>query len=276
MNALVRTARTPKAWLAAFFVLELAAAASATGWRLVLPHVLVAVLGAVAVDLVGARLVGRGWHWPTSALLSGLIVAFVLGPETAPMVTAMVAGLSSAYKYLIRTNRSHVFNPAGLALLVAIPVFGTGQSWWGALADMPWAWTLLLVAGGAVIAERVNKLPIVLAFLGTYFALFTVAGLADPARAAEMFRPPFLESALFMAFFMLTDPPTSPARPFDQAWIGYLAGITACMAQLLGAGQAYLLLGLMAANVALAGQRWWQEVRLRRGSGRAADAAGVW
>jgi Na+-translocating ferredoxin:NAD+ oxidoreductase RnfD subunit len=111
------------------------------------------------------------------------------------------------------------------------------------------------------VIDRVNKWPLVLSYLGTSFSLFTLVGFADPARVAEMFRPPFVQAALFCACFMLTDPPTSPGRYAEQVAIGLLVGAATCAAQLLGAGQAYLLLGLLVGNAVLAGRRWMIDVR---------------
>src|SRR5207244_2548117 len=157
-----------------------AAAGAATGWTAVLPHLAWTVGGAVLVDVLAAWAGGRGWRWPSSALLSGLIVAFVLGVETAGPVAAAVGAAASASKYVLTSRRGHVFNPAALALALAVPLFATGQSWWGALADMPAAWSVLLVLGGALIVDRVNKWPMALSFLGGYFGLFLVAAMADP------------------------------------------------------------------------------------------------
>src|SRR5205814_2937514 len=128
--------------------------------------------------------------------------------------------------------------------------------WWGALADAPWPWLLLLLAGGAFVVDRIERWPLVLSFLGTYFALFTLSALVNPVAVAEMFRAPFLNAALFLALFMLTDPPTAPARTEDQVWIGVLVAVAAFLAQLAGAGQSYLLIGLLARNAVLACQRW--------------------
>jgi Na+-translocating ferredoxin:NAD+ oxidoreductase RnfD subunit len=95
-----------------------------------------------------------------------------------------------------------------------------------------------VLAGGAWIVERLNKFPLVLTFTGVYFGLFTLVGLVDPLRVAEMFRPPFAQSALFLALFMLTDPPTSPSREGDQVWIGALVAVVSCFAYLAGIGLA--------------------------------------
>src|SRR5437870_1596201 len=98
-----RFVRTPKGTLLLVFAALLGVAGSATGWPLVGPHVLAAVAGACLVELAVVGLVARRLAWPSSALLSGLIVAFVLGPDTAPAVTLLVAGLATAPKHLVRT-----------------------------------------------------------------------------------------------------------------------------------------------------------------------------
>jgi Na+-translocating ferredoxin:NAD+ oxidoreductase RnfD subunit len=60
-------------------------------------------------------------------------------------------------------------------------------------------------------------MPLVLAFLATYFLLFTISAfIKDPAWVCEVFRPPDLQAVLFFALFILTDPPTSPVRYPDQ------------------------------------------------------------
>ena len=193
---------------------------------------------------------------PTSALLSGLIVAFILGPQEPWLLVAWVAAFASISKRVLATRREHIFNPAALALLGSALFFSSGQSWWGALGDAPGPLTLVLIACGVFIVDRLNKFGLVLAFLATYFVAFAIASMFDAASVAEMFRSPFVQSALFLAFFMLTDPPTSPNRLSDQVWYGVVAAAVAVVSQLLGAGQVYLLLGVLAANVWLAVRRW--------------------
>jgi Na+-translocating ferredoxin:NAD+ oxidoreductase RnfD subunit len=261
-----RFLRTPKGALALVFLPLLALGAVAEGWSNVLPHALAAILGASLVDVALARLERRAVGLPTSALLSGCIVAFVLDPLTPHAATLVVGGLASLSKYVIATRRGHVFNPAALALLVSIPLFATGQSWWGALPDLPWPFIAVLLAGGAFVVDRINKFPLVLSFAGTYFSIFTLMALLDPSAVAEMFRTPFVQSALFLALFMLTDPPTSPGRERDQVWLGALVGVTSCAAQLAGVGEAYLLVGVLVGNAALAGLRLLRESRVAHAS----------
>jgi Na+-translocating ferredoxin:NAD+ oxidoreductase RnfD subunit len=263
VEKLTQFLRTPKGLLTLLFLPLLALGGSAAGWPIVLPHVAAAVTGACLADVLLAGMARRVWRWPSSALLSGLIVAFVLEPRTLPAATVAIGALASVSKYLFRTRHGHVFNPAALALLGAIPLFGTGQSWWGALPDLPWPAVLVVVAGGALVADRVAKFPLALSFAGAYFGLLTLGAVAAPAQVAELFRAPFAHAALFLALFMLTDPPTAPGRPREQVALGVGTAAVAVAAYLAGAGQAYLLLAALAGNIAWAWQRWRTTRRLR-------------
>ena len=79
-----------------------------------------------------------------------------------------------------------------------------------------------------------------------------------------MFRTPFVQASLFLALFMVTDPPTAPARYGEQVAIGALVGGASVAAEALGAGQVYLLVGLLVGNVALAVRRWQGQRRAIR------------
>jgi Na+-translocating ferredoxin:NAD+ oxidoreductase RnfD subunit len=238
-----------------------ALAAVGEGSVRVMPGVMAAALAAMAVDAPILRWRGGTWEFPSGALLSGLIVAMLLTPFEPWYVgvcTAVVAVLS---KYVARTRSANIFNPAAVAIVATFFVFDTGQSWWGALPDLP-AWTLaVLIGSGAFIAYRVNKAPLVLTFLGAYWLLFTViAVVGNPAHVAEIFRPPDLQMALFFACFILTDPPTSPVRYRGQIVCGLIvAVVSVAVFQWLGAVY-YLLAGVLAGNVWEA----WQRVRARR------------
>jgi Na+-translocating ferredoxin:NAD+ oxidoreductase RnfD subunit len=143
-----------------------------------------------------------------------------------------------------------VFNPAALALVAASHLVGAGQSWWGALPDTtPLTWIALL-ATGLFISERVNKIPLVLAFLGAYFVLFTgTTFAAEPRQVAEIYRTPDIQAALYFAFFILTDPPTSPVRHGKQIICGVIVAIAGYVFfELIGAAD-YLLAGVLVGNV---------------------------
>jgi Na+-translocating ferredoxin:NAD+ oxidoreductase RnfD subunit len=249
---MLHTLRTPKVQLLVIFAALLLIAAPPAGGLALLPNLLAAVLPAVLIDGVWMGIESRHVRIPTSALLTGLIIFFILSTNESWMVIAWTSCFAILSKRIVRTEREHIFNPAALALLWAPIAFGSGESWWGGLADLSWAWIALLLVVGAFVTDRLNKFPLVLTFLATYFGFFTLASLVNPQSVAEMFREPFLQAALFLAFFMLTDPPTSPNRYGDQVWYGLLAALGAGAAQLLGAGQVFLLIGVLLSNGVLA------------------------
>ena len=170
-------------------------------------------MAAGLVDALILRVRKRAWEYPSGAVLSAAIVVMVLRsqePWYVPTVTSVIAVLS---KYVFRSRRANVFNPAALAIVASYYLFHAGQSWWGAQTDLPGPPQLVMILAGVYIANRVNKMPLVLAFLGAYFGLFTLTAFAGhPLPVAEIFRTPDLEAALYFAFFILTDPPTSPIR----------------------------------------------------------------
>ena len=244
-----RFLRSPKGYLLVILLLLTAVAAPHEGLRQSLTGVAGAVLAAGFADVVIVRLRRRVWIFPSGAILTGLIVALVLSAQEPLYVPIGTSLLAIASKYLFRSRLANVFNPAAVAIVVSTFLFASGQSWWGALANLPAVAVVLVLVTGWVMAGHVNKLPLVLAFLATYFALFTVAAfIGDPARVAEIFRQPDINTALFFACFMLDDPPTSPVRYPDQMAFGVLvAAASFAIFQMVGAVY-FLPAGLLVGN----------------------------
>jgi Na+-translocating ferredoxin:NAD+ oxidoreductase RnfD subunit len=257
-----RFLKTPKGLLtialAAFVVL----AAPHEGVLVVVRGLLSATLVAGLIDGVVLRSRHGRWIFPSGAILTALFVGMVLSAQTPWHVVCLTSALAIASKYLVRTRAGNVFNPAALAIVALYPVFHAGQSWWGALPEVAPIVQVLLVVTGVFIADRVNRMPLVLAFLGSYYLLFTVAAfVSDPAWVSEVFRAPDLEAVLFFAFFILTDPPTSPIRHADQLLFAVLVAIVSfAIFEWMGAVY-YLLAGVLVANVWEA----WRRVNRRTG-----------
>jgi enediyne biosynthesis protein E5 len=255
----MRFLRTPKAQMLAIFAILLAIAipgASNGDVTALVPNLVAAIVPACLIDGVWMSVSARRLRFPTSALLTALFVVSILSVDEAWLVVAWTSAFAVISKRILTTGREHIFNPAALALILAPIAFGSGESWWGALGDAPWVWLVVLVVAGVFMVDRLNKFPLVLTFLAVYFGFFSIAAMVNAHAVAEMFRDPFLQAALFLAFFMLTDPPTSPNRYVDQCWFGLLAALTAGAAQLLGAGQVYLLIGILVPNAVLAVVRY--------------------
>lgn len=257
-----RFLRTPKGLMTAVLAVLLAAAAAASGLERMAPVVVAATLAAALVDAAILRIRSGRWSYPSGAVLSGLFVAMVLSTHERWYVAAAAGGVAVISKYLVRGRAANVFNPAALAIVVTFHVFGTGQDWWGALPDAGIAGLAALVGTGVFITDRVNKAPLVLAFLASYFLLFTVAAFTgDPRFVAEVFREPDINAVLFFAFFILTDPPTSPVRYRDQVACGVLVALTSFAVFEVFGVVYYLLAGVLAGNV-------WEGLRRRQADAR--------
>lgn len=253
--------RTPKGLLTIVLIVLAAMAAPREGFDHVLPELLAAVGTAAVLDVIILRLRHPRWEFPSGAILTGLIIAMVLSPFEPWWVSAATSAIAIVSKYVLRTKSANIFNPAALALVVSYYAFNTGQSWWGALPELMPAALAVLFLTGVFITDRVNKMPLVLAFLGVYYALFTVAAyVGDASKVAEIFRAPDLHAVLYFAFFMLTDPPTVPIKYRDQIVFGVMvAVVSVALFETVGVVY-YLLAGLMVGNAWEA----WRRVRFKK------------
>ena len=246
----IRFFKTPKGLLTIALLILLALAMPVEGIRQTFVVLISAIAPAAAIDLAMLRYRRGVWEYPSGAVLTGMIVAMVLSPHEPWHVAAIASAIGVASKYVLRTRTANVFNPAALGVVAVSYVFGAGQSWWGALPDAPPLTWLVLVATGIFIAERVNKMPMVLAFAGAYYGAFTVTAFAaDPRLVAEVYRTPDVQALVYFAFFILTDPPTSPVRYSAQIICGAAIGITSYAFFELVGGADYLLVGVLAGNV---------------------------
>ena len=252
-----RVLRTPKGILFLLLGFITLLAIPGQGAAQAVPHVLSAMAAAAVADVVVQRLGRKVLIFPLGGLLTGLIIALVLAPQEPWIVPVAASVLAVASKQLFRTRLANVFNPAALALVMATVLWDSGQSWWGALPDFGWAAVPVLLVTGVFMADRIKKLPLVLAFLGPYFAWFTVASfLGQAGGVAEIFRAPDLQAVLFFAFFMVDDPPTCQVRYRDQVAFGVIVAAS-CYLIFQAFGWVYFLpAGLLVGNA-------WEGLRKR-------------
>lgn len=262
LRPLKRALRSPKGNLMLVLGLVAMLAVYVAGPSLVLPRVMDAVGAAALTDMAIQRIERRIWVFPTAGILSGLIVALILSPYDSLIIAPATAVLAIASKHMFRARLANVFNPAAFALVLAAILFDAGHSWWGALPDWSWGGALIVLIAGGYTANRINKLPLVLAFLGTFYGLFTIASFAGTgADVGSVFRAPDFQAALFFALFMLDDPPTCPVKYRDQVIFSVIVGVVAFASFEYFGWLYYLLAGLLVGNA------WWaiqRTVRARR------------
>ncbi|QHW29432.1 RnfABCDGE type electron transport complex subunit D [Paenibacillus rhizovicinus] len=241
--------KSPKAYVLIAIVVNLSIASWATHSLIGIENGGIAAGTAVVVDVIFARVKKRKRIMPDGAAITGLIVAMILSLNTAWPIIASTAGLSIISKHLLVYKKRAIFNPAAFGLFLSIPFFHTEQSWWGAFGDLPGWYIPLLLIGGYIVTSRVNKYPQVFVFFMTTFAMLLAMAYFHKGDAFDALRPPFINATLFFGCFMLTDPPTSPAKLRDQVVFGVIAAITGSVIYGLYGGLMYLFIGLLAGNV---------------------------
>ena len=173
----------------------------------VLPSVL-----ALASALATQALCSRLWRLPRidlrSPLITGLSLSLLLrADEPWVYVAAGIIAISS--KFLLRLEGKHLWNPAGLAIVVLL--FGTNHAWispgqWGASV-----WFAALLAFLAImVLQAARRADVSLFFLGAHAALLLgrALWLGDPL--AIPIHQLQSGSLLIFAFFMISDPRTTP------------------------------------------------------------------
>jgi Na+-translocating ferredoxin:NAD+ oxidoreductase RnfD subunit len=253
--------QTPKGLLIVILTAFILIAAPGEGWGIVLPGMAAAILTSALADAAILRVRTHEWQFPSGAILTAMIVAMVLSVQQPWFVVAAVSLFGVLTKYAVRTRMSNVFNPAAIAIVASYYVFHTGQSWWGALPTVnPVFLRAALPAGGIFITRRVNKLPMVIAFLGAFYLLFTItAYVGDESLVSEVYRAPDAYAAFYFATIILTDPPTSSAKGPDQVVYGIIAALVSYLFFIRLGVVYYLLAGVLAGNVYEA----WRRVHRR-------------
>lgn len=209
----------------------------------------------VAISVTANYLLSRVLKIPKNSesdYISGLILALILSPAATGhgyLILAVAALTAQVSKYAIVLRRRHIFNPAALGAVVVGAAFHSYASWWvGTAALLP-----LVALGGILIARKLNRYLMILAFIAAYLAILaltTATGPADGQTGQVLWLAVSASPLVFFASVMLTEPQTSPAR--KRAYIPY-ALLTAALfgvsrlhvtpeqALLAGNGLAFLL-----------------------------------
>jgi len=158
-----------------------------------------------------------------SALISSLSLCLLLRTSWLPLA-ALASAIAIASKFVIRCHDKHVFNPTNLALAALLATsdrvwISAGQ--WGSAA----VFAAALALAGLVVVQRSARSDVTIAFLAFYLTLVFGRSLylGEP-MAIPLHRLQSGALVLF-AFFMISDPRTTPdarwARVLFAALVAY-------------------------------------------------------
>ncbi len=177
------------------------------GFHLPWWHVVGCVGATLTTQAVADRIIKRPFE-PRSPLISALSLTLLL--RTGSVTLSIAAGvIAIGSKYLIRWKGKHIFNPANFGLVILSLLFGAawispGQ--WGQAT----LFALLLLALGGVVTGKAKRWDVSLSLLGFYAALIfsRAIWLGDPL--AIPIHQMQSGALLIFAFFMISDPKTTP------------------------------------------------------------------
>ena len=164
-----------------------------------------------------------------SALISALSLCLLLRTNR-PELAVAAAALTIGGKFLIRFRGKHIFNPTNGGLVAMLLL--TDQVWvspgqWGAAAFF----AFLIACAGGLVVNRASRSDVTYAFLAFYASLLFARSwyLGEPA-AIPLHR---LESGalLLFAFFMISDPRTTPDSRMGRVLFAGLVALGAWYVQ---------------------------------------------
>lgn len=184
---------------------------------------------AIIVTALGTQFMFTRWlrvprFDPLSPLITSLSLTLLLRADTA-LLAACAAGIAIGSKFLVRYRGKHVFNPANVAIVLTMLAservwISSGQ--WGSATLS----ALALACLGLLVLTRAKRAETTVAFLVAFAAMLLgrALWLGDPlAIPAHQLQNGAL---LIFAFFMISDPKTTPDTAPGRVLFGTLvAGI---------------------------------------------------
>lgn len=192
------------------------------------------ILAVFAAGLFTQFIFLKRLHLEQKGYLSALISCFgisILLRSSELWPFPLVACIAISSKFLIRPNGSHLLNPANFGIIFAltfIPQTWVTSGQWG--SDLSTA--LWLIVLGAFIADNARSLQLAYWFLGAYALLILIIRHLWMGYPSAVFLHQFQNGALLLfAFFMITDPMTSPKHNTARRLHAILVAILAYLWQ---------------------------------------------
>lgn len=179
------------------------------GWDLDLVKYFTIFATAIAVQLLGVRIVGGNYASIKSALITSLSLC-LLFKSNSYVVVVLATTLAIGSKFVLRYKGKHFFNPANFGIIATILL--TQNAWispgqWGS------GTVLLFLVGslGTFVLYRVGRIDIGLSFLGSLFCLQAYRSIVYLGWPLDFLAQQFTSGSLLLfSFFMITDPVSTP------------------------------------------------------------------
>lgn len=176
---------------------------------------LIAVAAAAVLECLILYLKEKKLQITESAVISGLIVGFVISSDNPWWQIAFASIIAILSKYLIRFKGKHIFNPASFGIFLALLVLGASTQWKGT-----YLWHVL-VPCGIYFAYKIKKLEVIIGYAVVSLALFTTQALLQRAPLPDILG----YYSYFYIFVMVIEPKTTPAKRTAKYIFGVLTAV---------------------------------------------------
>lgn len=210
----------------------------------------------------------QAWQSYASPVVSALGISVLVRADNL-WVHPLLAGLAMSSKFLLRLGppscRSHVFNPANFAAVLAwalIPGAWLSPGQWGFEAGA----AVFIFVLGAVVTGRISRWDISLVFLGTWLVLLAARcawlGYESSLSLSILSQQICNGTLLLFSFFMISDPMTTPQHRRVRMLYAMLVAVCAFTWQYVLFRPHGLILMLACASLAVPLLNWrWPKPR---------------
>lgn len=193
-------------------------------------QVLLTVLAGCGLEIALHRVLKGRWLFPLSAYISSVSLALLLNYSHNYFLLFLPVFFTIASKYIFTFRGRHIFNPSLFGVVAALKLgndlFGSAPAYqWGGSPAMA---ALIVTLALVFFVFRIGRIPLVASFLFFYAVQLGIrAWILRWHLPTETVIFGTISSASFylFTFFMLTDPKTSPSRPWAQ--VGWSFGVVA-------------------------------------------------
>lgn len=193
--------------------------------------IVLSLLFTIGTDLFFTFLRKRALFIPYAALVTGLILSLTINPHMQWYEILLVASISMGAKNFLRISNRHIFNPAGIGLVIGGILLHQNVSWWGTSFQTltPFGikqilFFLILLLPSLVSVYRMRRYGSIFSFLIMYLLLSLFLSHFNFAILRTILFDPTI---IFFSIIMLPEPMTSPVQLKRQISYGIFVALIA-------------------------------------------------
>lgn len=198
----------------------------ALGWEAQIAAYSVIISVALVTQAIAISLTTKNYTSLKSALITALGLC-LLCKANSLFTLGFAASVAIASKFTLRYKGKHLFNPANFGIILAILL--TGDAW---VSPGQWGNEVILLfmmgAAALIVLLKVGRIDTSLAFLISFGGCLFIQNVVYKGWPLDHWLHSLSSGTLLLfAFFMITDPVTTPNAP-KARWIwGMLVGLVA-------------------------------------------------